>query len=295
MMFLLMMILYHKQTPLSTHLLMFFGIINKKYNKQFRMDVQHMSTVEIFAGRLKALRTERNLSLNQLAKELNITAQSLSLYENAKRTINIDLLTDISKYFDVSADYLVGLSDIPSLDTDLQAVCKYTGLNEDTVTRIKDEFEYVIIEFNDNEEYMNKFIETSNNVICSHYFWDIILHLTQLNIDSLAHLADPNNLKMYELRNIADKLDVDFALLFNSIQCDEKNNAPSQQTEDMCDLTRYRIIQAVEQLSNRFDYRGDYKNYSTPKLLKYLGITNETFFKIKKKGHSNAQHQTEEE
>ena len=93
-------------------------------------------TTEIFAKRLKELRAQNGLSLEQMAEKLNVTAQSLSLYERAKRTINIDLLCDISKQFNVSADYLVGLSDVPSLDTNIQAVCDYTGLSEKAVKNI---------------------------------------------------------------------------------------------------------------------------------------------------------------
>lgn len=91
-----------------------------------------------FAQRLKCLRIQRCLSLNQLAKDIGVTAQSLSLYENSKRTINIDLLNDIAKYFNVSADYLIGLSDTQSLDTDMQAVCDYIGIDDVGVGIVKD-------------------------------------------------------------------------------------------------------------------------------------------------------------
>lgn len=93
--------------------------------------------VDVFAQRLKDLRIQRGLSLNQLAKDISVTAQSLSLYENSKRTINIDLLNDIAKYFNVSADYLIGLSDTQSLDTDMQAVCGYIGLDDVSVGIVK--------------------------------------------------------------------------------------------------------------------------------------------------------------
>lgn len=96
-----------------------------------------MAIVDIFAQKLIKLRESKKMTQFQLAKELGITRQSLSLYEIGERTINIDLLYDIAKYFNVSADYLIGLSDVASLDTDVQAVCQYTGVNDAGIGIIK--------------------------------------------------------------------------------------------------------------------------------------------------------------
>jgi transcriptional regulator with XRE-family HTH domain len=109
----------------------------KKIPTLFERRFEGKGLVDVFAQRLKDLRIQRGLSLNQLAKDIGVTAQSLSLYENSKRTINIDLLNDIAKYFNVSADYLIGLSDVASLDTDMQAVCDYIGLDDVSVGIVK--------------------------------------------------------------------------------------------------------------------------------------------------------------
>lgn len=95
-----------------------------------------MESKEIFAKRLVKLRENRGITQQTLADDLKITRQSLSLYEKAERTINIDLLVKIAKYFDVSTDYLLGLTDNATTDTDLKAVCEYTGLNENSINNI---------------------------------------------------------------------------------------------------------------------------------------------------------------
>ena len=40
-----------------------------------------MNTTEVFAERFKQLRADKKLSLQKVATDLNVTAQSLSLYE----------------------------------------------------------------------------------------------------------------------------------------------------------------------------------------------------------------------
>lgn len=92
-----------------------------------------MESKEIFSQRLVQLREDRGITQQTLADDLKITRQSLSLYEKAERTINIDLLVKIANYFNVSADYLLGLNENATTDTDLKAVCDYTGLNEKSV------------------------------------------------------------------------------------------------------------------------------------------------------------------
>lgn len=64
-----------------------------------------------FAQRLKELRLERNLSLKQLGNVLGVSDIAISRWENLKRVPNIITLVQISKYFGVTTDYLLGLED----------------------------------------------------------------------------------------------------------------------------------------------------------------------------------------
>lgn len=64
-----------------------------------------------FAERLKELREERNLSQNDLAKEVNISVACISRWENDLRVPNIDSIIILCKFFKCSSDYLIGLTD----------------------------------------------------------------------------------------------------------------------------------------------------------------------------------------
>ena len=61
---------------------------------------------------LKALREERGLSQVELAKQLDISASAIGMYEVNSREPSDDIKTKIAEYFDVSIDYLLGVSDV---------------------------------------------------------------------------------------------------------------------------------------------------------------------------------------
>ena len=68
--------------------------------------------------RIKELREEKNISQLELAKKLNLTQQSISLYEKGDREPSIEVLKSIANFFNVSLDYLLGKSDIRNYDKD---------------------------------------------------------------------------------------------------------------------------------------------------------------------------------
>ncbi len=66
---------------------------------------------EIFAIRLKKLRTDKNLTLSQLGKELGVSGVAIGRWERLARVPTIETLVLVANYFNVSADYLVGFND----------------------------------------------------------------------------------------------------------------------------------------------------------------------------------------
>ena len=60
--------------------------------------------------RIKDLREDNDLFQRDIANLLGISQQYYSEYESGKRTITISHLITLAKYYNVSIDYLVGLS-----------------------------------------------------------------------------------------------------------------------------------------------------------------------------------------
>lgn len=88
---------------------------------------------EQFADRLKQLREIRGITQDQLAEAIGVTRQSLSRYEYGERTPNATVLHDIAVYFDVTLDYLLGLSGAQSEHEEIYTAHRYTGLSTKTV------------------------------------------------------------------------------------------------------------------------------------------------------------------
>ena len=62
--------------------------------------------------RLKEIREENNISQNTIAEILHIKQNTYSQYETGARQIPIDLLVSLAKYYNVSVDYLLELTEI---------------------------------------------------------------------------------------------------------------------------------------------------------------------------------------
>jgi transcriptional regulator with XRE-family HTH domain len=72
-----------------------------------------MLTKEIFSTRLKLLRKQNNITMQTLATAVGKKRPAISQFELGTNLPSIDTLIAIANYFNVSIDYLLGLSDNP--------------------------------------------------------------------------------------------------------------------------------------------------------------------------------------
>ena len=66
-----------------------------------------------FGSHLKKLRIQNNLTQKELAEKIDISERAIQNYELNSRKPNFDMLIKLSRFFNVSIDYLVGESDNP--------------------------------------------------------------------------------------------------------------------------------------------------------------------------------------
>ena len=78
---------------------------------------------------IKKLRKAHHLSQVELAKELSVSKQCVSNWENDNVQPSVEMLIKIAKFFNVSCDLLLGL------ETD--NVINVNGLDETGITHIK--------------------------------------------------------------------------------------------------------------------------------------------------------------
>ena len=63
--------------------------------------------------RLRDLREDADQKQEDIAVILNITRQQYQLYESGKREIPLHHIMILAKYYNISLDYLSGLTDTP--------------------------------------------------------------------------------------------------------------------------------------------------------------------------------------
>ena len=68
----------------------------------------------IFGTRLRELRSQKGISQKPLSELLEVTVTQISDMENGRTFTTIPKLYLLCEYFNVSADYLIGLSDEPT-------------------------------------------------------------------------------------------------------------------------------------------------------------------------------------
>lgn len=64
--------------------------------------------------RIKDLREDYDKKQKDIANILHITQQQYSLYEKGTRTITVEFLISLAKYYNVTTDYILGLTDEPN-------------------------------------------------------------------------------------------------------------------------------------------------------------------------------------
>ena len=65
----------------------------------------------MYGERLKKARKQKKLTLVNVGMKLNITHATISRYENEKLEPNLDVLKSLCELYNVSSDYILGLSD----------------------------------------------------------------------------------------------------------------------------------------------------------------------------------------
>ena len=86
--------------------------------------------IPTFASRLRQLRIDKNLRQEQVAKLIGVNKSAISTYENNTRQPSFDILVRLATLYRVSTDYLLGMTNIRSLDL--------SGLSDEEVVAVSE-------------------------------------------------------------------------------------------------------------------------------------------------------------
>lgn len=110
-----------------------------------------MLNVKEVGKKLREIRGDMNQQ--ECAAKLGISRAALSYYENGSRAIDVAVLHEFCKLFNVTSDYVLGLSSDPTTDKDTKTAIAVTGLSEkaiqaiqsiDVVSEKKEDLNYIL-------------------------------------------------------------------------------------------------------------------------------------------------------
>lgn len=86
--------------------------------------------------RIRETREKNGVTQQEMADALSVKRETVNQWESESRRIKDKDLCRIAPYLGVTADYLLGLTEIKSRDPQIQNVCDYTGLSEQAVSTL---------------------------------------------------------------------------------------------------------------------------------------------------------------
>ena len=99
-----------------------------------------------FPTRLREIMGTQGKTQQDVADAVGKTRQAIGYYADGSSSPDWKTIVKLAQFFSVSTDWLLGLTDVQSSDTDMKQVCDYTGLSEKAVEQIV-EWKYAPINF----------------------------------------------------------------------------------------------------------------------------------------------------
>ncbi len=167
-----------------------------------------------FSERLRELLDENHDTRTNLASKLGVSRQAVSNYCLGTSEPSVEKLIKISKIFNVSTDYLLGITDTPTVDIKLRQICNYTGLSEEAINNI-----CKINKFTDSH-ILSKMIEHNDFIVLFHFVITYLYnkdvnHYQSSDIDKkqLANLLNCDSSSLNEILNMATQKAIEETLM----------------------------------------------------------------------------------
>jgi|GEM_PF-6959940 len=112
----------------------------KRYDKDYSVGEKEIDKMPVFSWRLQGLIDKEKINQRTLVEKLGLSTATVNAYLKPKKSTNeytaprADVLIMLAKFFNVSADYLLGLSTTKSSNIKIVDICKMTGLSEEAIS-----------------------------------------------------------------------------------------------------------------------------------------------------------------
>lgn len=108
---------------------------------------QKMSDKRFNNKNLKQAIDNSRMTREQIADKVQCDTSTITKYYNGDRCPKADVIIKLAKLFNVSTDYLLGITRTATTDKDMRFICDYTGLDEKTVK--------ILNTLKENDKYIN--------------------------------------------------------------------------------------------------------------------------------------------
>ena len=129
-----------------------------------------MDSNRMIGERIGKLITEKGITQQVLSDRIGVKRETVVQWLNGSRKIKAEHIIMLCKALNVSADYLLGLSEIESLDPDVKACYHYTGLSETALYTL--------------HNYESEISATLSKLIEYHEFWHLLCDISNYGCTS---------------------------------------------------------------------------------------------------------------
>lgn len=205
----------------------------------------------LFAKRLRRLIEEKGITQNQLAEIIGKTRQTINGYTLGNAAPDSDTLIKLCEYFNVSADYLLGLSDVVTVDKDIKFISDYIGLDETVIDNLHSN---VGVYKDLKKMFSNKEIYTDySSITPSNYFAlnDLIEHMSlksfsQLICETVALMLKIDKMKKDNYVTVDGF--VDFYTKEPVYRCDECTEKQINELEEKKSYLMFKISSEMQRI-----------------------------------------------
>jgi transcriptional regulator with XRE-family HTH domain len=145
-----------------------------------------------FGKQLKELRKNQGMSQTDFAKVLGVTQATIANYEKNARQPNLEQLIQISEFFDVSVDYLMGLPG------------RHTAMFDPTLDHIQNADLFLDLILSENMEAIHKFITKYLDI---YTFDDLLFQLFRYSLTKLGWLWEVEEITISEEHRVSNLLE----------------------------------------------------------------------------------------
>lgn len=159
-----------------------------------------MTVNEQIGKKIRNLRKEKGLTQTEIADKFNLSQNAITNIETGKRELKIDELLDFASFFGVSTDYLIKENGVRGNNPELQYICDYLGISEDTINLLVDRKE----EANFSRGFMMIAKEDRADII--HDFIEFFIKKIEPYLDSVLYYVNKIDIRIEEHSELREEL-----------------------------------------------------------------------------------------